>query len=112
MMATVIAAAINVALNFICIRKFGYQAAAYTTLICYILYCLFHYINMRRIEKEKIYNSILLIVFSAVYVALCFACLYIYDYPFVRYGILIVVVITVLVNRKRITHFYNQLARR
>ena len=112
MMATVAAAAINVALNFICIRKFGYQAAAYTTLICYILYCLFHYINMRRIEKEKIYNSILLIVFSAVYVALCFACLYIYDYPFVRYGILIVAMIAVLVNRKRITHFYNQLARR
>lgn len=112
MMATVAAAAINVVLNFICIRKFGYQAAAYTTLICYMLYCLFHYINMRRIEKEKIYNSILLIAFSTVYVALCFACLYIYDYPFVRYGILVVAMIAVLVNRKQITHFYNQLARR
>ena len=112
MIATVAAAAINVALNYVCIKAFGYQAAAYTTLVCYILYCLFHYINMRHIEKERIYNPKVLIGFSAAYVVLCFACLLVYDYPIVRYGILLVAIIVVVIKRKPILAFYKHLTGR
>ena len=112
MIATVAAAAINVALNYVCIKAFGYQAAAYTTLACYILYCLFHYINMRHIEKERIYNPKVLIGFSAAYVVLCFACLLVYDYPIVRYGILLVAIIVAVIKRKPILAFYKHLTGR
>lgn len=112
MIATVAAAAINVGLNYVCIKSFGYRAAAYTTLACYILYCLFHYINMRHIEKERIYNPKILIAFSIVYVALCFACLLVYDYPLVRYGILIATLIIVAIKRKWFIDFYKNLAGR
>ena len=111
MMATVVAASLNVGLNFVCIRAFGYQAAAYTTLVCYMLYCLFHYINMRSIEKEKIYNAKVLIVFSILYVALCFACLPIYDCPIVRYGLLLMAMILLLINKNKIIAFYRQMTR-
>jgi len=110
MIATLAAAVVNVVLNFICIRIFGYQAAAYTTLVCYILYCLFHYLNMRHIEKEKIYDAKLLVAFSAIYVILCFACLLIYDYPLLRYSILAVVILLVIIKRKTLMGFYKKLS--
>lgn len=94
MVATVAAAILNLVMNFVFIKLCGYQAAAYTTLVCYILYCLFHYLNMRHIEKEKIYNAKLLLGFSALYVAACFLCLLIYDLPIIRYSILLVMLIT------------------
>jgi O-antigen/teichoic acid export membrane protein len=40
--ATVVCAAINFLLNVICIRRMGYLAAAYTTLICYACYAVGH----------------------------------------------------------------------
>lgn len=112
MVATVAAAAINVVLNYYCIKSFGYQAAAYTTLLCYILYCLFHYINMRHIEKERIYNPKVLIGFSTVYVTLCFACLLIYDYILIRYGFLLLVVMITFIKRREILRFYKHMARK
>lgn len=45
--ATIISAIINLVLNMVFIRKYGYIAAAYTTLICYIIYTLCHYMTMR-----------------------------------------------------------------
>lgn len=105
MVATACAAVLNLALNFVFIKLFGYVAAAYTTLICYILYCVFHYINMRRMEKNTIYDINLLSVFSIIYVTACFACLATYDHPLVRYGLLLLVVLIAFTKRKTIISF-------
>ena len=40
MYASIAAAATNVVLNYFCIAKFGYMAAAYTTLVAYIVLAL------------------------------------------------------------------------
>lgn len=103
--ATVSAAGINVALNYFAISRYGYAAAAYTTLICYILYCFFHYLNMRRTEKNKIYHTGFLIVFSVVYVLLCFLCLLVYDYPLARYGFILCAALAGLIWRGKIAGF-------
>ena len=102
MFATLGAAAINLVLNFFAIRLFGYQAAAYTTLICYILYCYFHYLNMRRMEPRKIYNGRFLVGYSVFYVAFCLACLAIYPYPVLRYGLAVVMIVLGIVYRRPI----------
>lgn len=102
MLATLTAAIINIVMNYFAIRKFGYQAAAYTTLICYALYTVFHYLNMRRIEPRKIYNIRFLVIFSAMYTAACLGCLLIYPYPILRYGIAGIIGLVVLINRKKI----------
>ncbi len=112
MVATVAAAGINLILNYVCINFFGYRAAAYTTLICYILYCLFHYLNMRHVEKERIYDAKVLVIFSVVYVGLCFACLLVYDLPIIRYGILVAAVVVGIIKRKDIMKLYKSLSRR
>ena len=51
--ATSIAALINIVLNYICIKKWGYIAAAYTTLITYLLYFVFHcFVSIKLTEKD------------------------------------------------------------
>lgn len=57
MTGTVIAAIVNIILNAIFIPLFGYVAAAYTTLAGYILLFIIHYLFVKRMGKEKIYNT-------------------------------------------------------
>jgi len=52
---TIIAGSINIGLNYLLIPKYGYQAAAWTTLISYVCLFVLHYFNVRFIIKpEKI----------------------------------------------------------
>lgn len=53
---TFFAAGINVGLNFWLVPKFGYIAAAYTTLISYIFLFIFHYIFTAKVIKTKIFG--------------------------------------------------------
>lgn len=52
MFASISAAALNVTLNFILLPLFGFVAAGYTTLVCYIALALFHYWGMSRVSKQ------------------------------------------------------------
>lgn len=51
------AAIINIVLNSICIRQYGYQAAAYTTLFSYFAYFCFHYNFAKRIANKQMFNT-------------------------------------------------------
>ena len=48
---------VNVVLNIICINRYGYMAAAYTTLVTYVLYFVFHYVIAWRIHKGCLYDT-------------------------------------------------------
>jgi len=54
--ATIMAAIINVVLNMIFIPKYGYIAAAYTTVFAYMLYFLFHCIMSKKIQGKFIFS--------------------------------------------------------
>lgn len=61
MVASSLAAALNIGLNAIFIPRVGYIAAAYTTLLCYFVYSVFHALFMVKTCKSeipgiKIYN--------------------------------------------------------
>lgn len=66
--ATILAAVINVVLNLIFIPKYGYIAAAYTTVFAYMLYFVFHCIMSKRIQGKFIF-SISWIIFAVLAVA-------------------------------------------
>lgn len=102
MCATLVAAVVNIVLNYLLINRFGFVAAAYTTLLCYVLYTIFHYLNMRKIEGRKIYNIRFLVIYSIVYVAACLLCLRIYPYAFIRYVVLAIMIIVMIAKRKKI----------
>ena len=52
MIATLACAVLNLILNSIFIKLYGYVAAAYTTLLCYILYAAGHYLIMKYLCKK------------------------------------------------------------
>ncbi len=65
--ATFLSACLNIALNYVCIQAFGYQAAAYTTLATYVIYFLAHYwISVRLMGKNLYSVKELLITVSIV----------------------------------------------
>ena len=51
MAGTMIASILNIALNYIFIRKFGFMAAAYTTLASYACYLALHYVISRKLVR-------------------------------------------------------------
>lgn len=99
---SVITAIINIVLNIICINKFGYKAAAYTTVISYMILFFMHYLEMRHIEKRKIYD-VKFIVFLSVILMLASLLYYLFDYNIIlRYLMLLIISIIVLINYKKI----------
>lgn len=95
---SVIAAVINIILNYICIRQFGYYAAAYTTLVSYLILSILHYIGMRKVEKRDIYDIKYLIFLS---ITICIISIisvkYIQNY-IIRYAVLLIFAIYVLIK--------------
>lgn len=51
---TIIACGVNIALNYVFIPKYGYIAAAYTTLFSYVLLLILHLINSKFVLKENV----------------------------------------------------------
>lgn len=106
-LATVSGAALNIILNVICIKKFGYVAAAYTTLICYIAYAAFHYLAMKKISRiefkgEQIYNLKRLLQITITFLAIGLLYLASYKNLLVRYGITAVLAVFIFIRRKEI----------
>ena len=88
MIPAVIAAVSNVVLNYIFIPRYGYMAAAYTTLVAYVLLAalqaLFALIVQRR-KGEKIYGNWSILLLSVVTVGLDLAGLVLYRNSVARY---------------------------
>lgn len=92
MYGSVSATIINIVLNLIFIPKFGYKAAAYTTLACYILLCVFHYIIMKHICKKEniiysIYDIKTIIILFLIIVLFSIIISFLFEYSLIRYVI-------------------------
>lgn len=107
MVASVFAAGLNILLNYIFIRQYGYYAAGYTTLFCYIVYAAGHYFIMRRVSKaylnnERVYNLKQMGLVSGLFVGLSFLFLLSYSNDYVRYAIIAALLIGMIIMRKTI----------
>lgn len=105
--ATVISAGLNIILNYICIRIWGYYAAGYTTLACYIIYAIGHYFFMRRIVRDNldgtdVYNIKLLIGMTIAFMSISILILCSYRYRVLRFSIIIIFMIVIFIYRKKI----------
>ena len=114
MAASMFGAVLNVVLNYIFISIYGYYAAGYTTLVCYIVYVLTHYIFMRKICASylggvEIYTSKTLLKIYAGFIGCGFALMVTYQHPAVRYGIIAVVMIIVFLHRQMIVRALRQI---
>lgn len=104
-LATVGGALLNVVLNYVCIKKFGYLAAGYTTLFSYILYAILHYIFMRKICKiflnnTQPYNAFFIFIIGIGILIIGIGCTLLYKYPFIRYIILLSIIVLCYIFRR------------
>ena len=109
MIASIMAAGLNVVLNVVFIKLFGYHAAAYTTLFCYLLYTVFHYLNMKKIEKNKVYDIRFISGVSAVLIGCAVLSPLIYDYFIIRYLVLICALAIICMKRRNIIDILKKL---
>ncbi|MGM9614974.1 MAG: lipopolysaccharide biosynthesis protein [Oscillospiraceae bacterium] len=109
MLATVTAAAVNVVLNYVCIRQFGYVAAGYTTLASYTLLAILHYGISVKIEKEKVFDVRFSILLSLAVIGACLLCNILYALPVLRYILLAAGILIVILKRKYFIHAVSSL---
>lgn len=83
---TTLAAVINIVLNYYFIQKFGYIAAAYTTLATYFLYFTFHFILARKIHGQKLFSGIIIYGISIGVVLVGEVSLLLEKYIVIRWG--------------------------
>ena len=108
--ASTISAIVNILLNFIFIKKYGYIAAGYTTLVSYVLYALGHYIFMNKVLKkhkikEKYYNDKAIIGISILFIIATIIIIPLYNYLVLRYLLIIILFISILFNREKIVKY-------
>ncbi len=99
---------LNIILNYIGIHMFGYIAAAYTTLICYIAFALMHYIYMtycikRELNINHVFRTDRLVVLSLIVIGLGIVVIFLYNYIVPRYLLIFGCLCLTLIKRKTIT---------
>ena len=112
--ATIISAVLNLGLNYVCIQWFGYVAAGYTTLACYIIQFTCHYIMMQKVcnmhlDGVVVYKPSVMIGMILAFFAVGFGFMLTYNYPVLRYVLLAVAIFAVIIKRKMIIGFVQTL---
>ena len=102
MYASVISSALNIALNYYFIRKYGYFAAGYTTLVCYIVQASIDYLAMKHVVGEQVYNMRFLGCLSLAVLFVALTSNMLYDYVIIRYVILATLLALVIHNRNKV----------
>ncbi|MDO4492012.1 MAG: polysaccharide biosynthesis C-terminal domain-containing protein, partial [Lachnospiraceae bacterium] len=103
-------AALNVVLNRIFIERYGYIAAGYTTLFCYLIFTVLHYITMRMVCKkhmngkkiwkaDRIFVSVVALILFSGLMLLC------YNGYVVRYLIVAVLAVIGLIKKDSIKKY-------
>lgn len=99
---SVITAIINIILNYVAIHIWGYQAAAYTTIVSYMILCILHYFGMRKIDKTQYYDLKTLLVLSSVLILITLANVIFNNSILIRYIILIFSGIYILIRYREL----------
>lgn len=107
---SIFSAVLNIVLNAIFIKIYGFVAAGYTSLVCYIMFAVCNYFCIRKTLKKhwpeakatQIYDLKTLIIMSIVFLALMFGCIVLYNTFVIRYVILVIAIIVAIINRNKI----------
>lgn len=103
---SVFSAIINIVLNIILIRKYGYIAAAYTTLICYLLLAIYHRNLYKKITNNKIYDDVYIWILTFITLILSFLIMNMYNNVLQRYCFFVFVMsIAFFIEKKNIKNF-------
>ncbi|MFC4322561.1 oligosaccharide flippase family protein [Litchfieldia salsa] len=103
MIATLIAVVVNIGLNFIFIPIFGFVAAAYTTLLSYLILAGLQYIFMKKIlSGAPLFDDKYLWMIALLMIVLALVLNITYEFNILRYFIIVAIVVGAVVKRKSI----------
>lgn len=105
--ASCVGAGLNVALNALCIPVFGYVAAAYTTLICYICFAVSHYYFMERVLRQKgngrkVFAGDSIVRISVALTIMCFSVSVLYEMDLYRWLFIVAILVVMVMKRQDI----------
>lgn len=101
---TISAALINIILNYIFILKYGYVAAAYTTLFTYGLYFIFHYLIAMKIEGKNIFDNSVILLSIITILLVMVICLSLLDFMIIRWVLALLIFIVLLFYEEKNLH--------
>lgn len=106
-------ALLNLILNYICIPRFGFLAAAYTTLASYLYFALCHYFYMNHVTRKKIHRRLFSLsgfsfqlILITVYAA---AVNLLYNHTVLRFSWIGLMLLYTFLQRKKLFRFLSLL---
>ena len=97
---TMIAALLNLVLNFMFIPKYGFVAAGYTTLFSYIVLFVIHFLVTKLLLKINLYDDLSMIVSMLVGFALICGMAILYNHIIIRYVCILIITVVYLLTNK------------
>lgn len=111
-----IGAVMNIVLNAIFIRLYGFMAAAYTTLVCYVVFAMAHYLFVRWItnqkEQQTIFDGRFLLLEGMAFAAVSIGLTALYDHIIIRYTMILTAAAMLLVFRKRVINLLKPMLKK
>lgn len=113
--ASVIAAGLNIVLNAIFIKQFGYLAAGYTTLISYSLIAILYYITMKKtcaannVEYKSYFDMKFILEDCFSFAILTIIITLLYPYPIIRYGLIGIGIVICFAKRKKLIDLFKNI---
>lgn len=111
--ATLVSAIINILLNLYCIPKFGFVAAGMTTLVSYCVFAILHYLFMKIVLKQvqeiSVYDERFCFILSVISIIMCILMNIGYKYTFLRWGLILIVMLTFVINRRKIINLVKEI---
>lgn len=112
--ATMFCAALKFVLNYVFIGIFGYYAAGYTTLLCFIIYAGMHYTFVNRIchnymGRTQVCDMKILWAITVIFMVLGFTIMSSYKIPVIRYLFIVLLTFITLIKRKGIFRMFQKL---
>lgn len=105
MIVSIVGAMLNVILNYFFINIFGYKAAGYTTLVCYIMFVVFHYAILYGIRRQynlpELFDIKFIVLYSFFIIAISFVIQLVFEKVMLRAMIGFAVIIGLIILYKR-----------
>lgn len=111
--ASILAAVVNIVLNYFGIKMFGFVAAGYTTLISYILFASCNFLAMKRVCREKgiegnLYDYKMLAGLFIAFSAVGFIFTALYPFRWVRLGFIVVAIVVILFFKNKFVDLFKK----
>lgn len=112
MIASVTAAFVNISLGYVLISSFGYLAAGYVTLVCYILQAVIDFIGMKKAAGNTLYDMKFIVLLSLFVIIIALFSNLLYSVTIVRYLIVAALFIICFIFRNTIIAKIKEIKKR